>query len=93
MKTDTNPQLAGPTGLALEETLAAEGVFKGFEGLEGFAECDSFWEQQPYGKRLYYGSGGLDYLHRDVLRAAIRALKKPNDQGSATLKDQQQISN
>lgn len=59
----------------LEKELAREGVFKGFNGLEGLAEAQAFWDQQPYGTRLYYGGGGTDYLHRDVLRAAIRALK------------------
>jgi len=72
------------TGSALAATLAAQGVFKGFHGLEGFAECDAFWEQQPYGTRLYYGDGGADYLHRDVLRAAVRALKRPNGKHSDT---------
>lgn len=67
-----NPNMAAFS--ALEERLAAEGVFKGFHGLDGLANNDEFWQEQPYGTRLYYGDGGADYLHRDVLRAAIRAL-------------------
>ncbi len=49
-----------------------EGVFKGAAGLAGLLNADEFWEQQPYGTRLYYGVGIADYLHRDVLRAAAR---------------------
>lgn len=55
--------------------LVAQGVFKGFDGLEGLAECQEFWDDQPYGTRLYYGPGGGQYLHRSVLLAAIAALK------------------
>lgn len=61
-------------GRTAEHLLAEQGVFKGHAGLRGLADSDEFWEQQPYGTRLYYGDGGLDYLHRDVLRAAVRAL-------------------
>jgi len=56
------------------DTLTEQGVFKGVHGLEGLANSQEFWDQQPYGTRLYYGDGIADYLHRDVLRAAIRAL-------------------
>lgn len=59
----------------LNEKLAVEGVFKGFHGLEGLYNAQSFWDDQSYGTRLYYGPGGLDYLHRSVLGAAIKALK------------------
>lgn len=76
----TGGEFAALAGSALTETLRSEGVFKGFDGLEGLAECQAFWDEQPYGKRLYYGSGIADYLHRDVLRAAVRALRKgPNE--------------
>jgi hypothetical protein len=73
------PETPSAMGVASLETgvtaaLAAQGVFKGFRGLEGLAAADSFWEGQEYGTRLYYGDGVSDYLHRDVLRAAIRAL-------------------
>jgi hypothetical protein len=54
--------------------LAAAGVFKGHQGLVGLLKADEFWEQQPYGTRLYYGDGITDYLHRDVLRAAVKLL-------------------
>ena len=43
--------------------------------------ASEFWERQPYMTRLYFGDGGLDYLHRSVLGAAISALDK-----AATLK-------
>lgn len=56
--------------------LIKEGVFAGMHGLEGFANASEFWEQQPYGTRLYYGDGGLDYLHRGVLRSAIEIIRK-----------------
>lgn len=61
---------------SVQEILRASGVFKGEHGLEGFANADGFWENQPYGTRLYYGDGGLDYLHRDVLRSAISLIKQ-----------------
>lgn len=64
-----------------EHLLADEGVFKGHEGLRRLEAASEFWERQPYGTRLYFGGGGLDYLHRSVLRAAISALDK-----AATLK-------
>ena len=58
----------------MHDILTSQGVFKGAIGLEGLLNADEFWESQPYGTRLYYGDGIADYLHRDVLRAAIRAL-------------------
>lgn len=58
--------------------LAEAGVFKGFNGLEGLANAKEFWDEQPYGTRLYYGPGITDYLHRGVLEAAIRLLKEPD---------------
>jgi len=61
----------------LQEKLTKQGVFKGAHGVEGLEAADNFWEKQLYGTRLYYGDGLTDYLHRDVLRAAIRALKEP----------------
>jgi hypothetical protein len=57
-----------------EEVLARRGVFKGAHGLRGLAECQRFWDEQPYGTRLYYGPGIADYLHRGVLRSAVEAL-------------------
>ena len=57
------------------ERLSQAGVFKGLEGLRGLLCSDSFWENQPYGTRLYYGDGVADYLHRDVLRAAVQILE------------------
>lgn len=58
----------------LTAVLAAAGVFKGHQGLVGLLNADEFWEKQPYGTRLYYGDGIADYLHRDVLRAAVKIL-------------------
>lgn len=55
-----------------EKKLVDSGVFKGYNDLRDFAECDEFWKNQPYGKRLYYDGGR--YLHLDVLRAAIKIL-------------------
>ena len=56
------------------DVLTMRGVFKGAHGLEGLLNAKDFWEQQPYGTRLYYGDGIADYLHIDVLRTAVRAL-------------------
>jgi hypothetical protein len=58
------------------ELLTNNGVFKGAHGIEGLLSADAFWEQQPYGTRLYYGDGSADYLHRDVLRSAATLLKQ-----------------
>jgi hypothetical protein len=60
----------------VEELLAANGVFKGSHGIEGLLNADAFWEQQPYGTRLYYGDGIADYLHRGVLRSASTLLQQ-----------------
>jgi len=60
------------------DTLTEVGVIKGAAGLQRLAEADDFWEQQPYGKRLYFGEGAEDYLHRDVLRTAIQVLETIN---------------
>lgn len=61
----------------VENKLVAAGVFAGMRGLEGLLNASEFWEQQPYGTRFYYGPGGLDYLHRGVLEAAIKILSEP----------------
>ena len=58
------------------ELLTNNGVFKGAHGIEGLLSADAFWEQQPYGTRLYYGYGNADYLHRDVLRSAVTLLQR-----------------
>jgi hypothetical protein len=60
----------------VEELLTNNGVFKGAHGIEGLLSADAFWEQQPYGTRLYYGDGNADYLHRDVLRSAATLLQR-----------------
>ncbi len=65
-------RLPEPTPNA-EDKLAQAGVIKRADGLRQLAECDEFWEQQPYGTRLYPDDSGV-YLHRDVLRAAIKFL-------------------
>jgi hypothetical protein len=56
----------------VEVALAEAGAFKGFHGLRGLANASGFWADRMYGTRLYYGPGGLDYLHRGVLKAAIK---------------------
>lgn len=72
-----NEPPAEPSSDELKRKLAAAGVFKGFEGLEGLLNASAFWEQQSYGTRLYYGDGITDYLHRGVLETAINILKQP----------------
>lgn len=57
-----------------DPVLTSAGVFKGAHGLEKLLDADEFWDQRPYGTRLYYGNGIADYLHRDVLRAAVKLL-------------------
>lgn len=64
-------QGAAPT----DERLYIPGVFLGADGLRRLAESDEFWSKEPYGTRLYFGDGVADYLHRDVLRAAVSALR------------------
>lgn len=66
----------------VEKKLEARGVFLGAHGLEGFANASEFWDKQPYGKRLYYGDGNFDYLHLDVLNAAIALLATPSETGA-----------
>lgn len=61
----------------VENKLVKAGVFAGMRGLEGLLNASEFWERQPYGTRFYYGDGGLDYLHRSVLEAAIKILSEP----------------
>lgn len=56
----------------VERAIEAKGVFKGATGLHGLLQAEGFWQQQPYSSRLYYGNGITDYLHRDVLAAAVR---------------------
>jgi hypothetical protein len=58
------------------ELLTNNGVFKGAHGIEGLLSADAFWEQQPYGTRLYYGDGIADYLHRGVLRSVATLLQR-----------------
>jgi hypothetical protein len=60
-----------------EAKLTEAGVFKGAHGLRGLLNARDFWDRQPYGTRLYYGDGGADYLHRDVLSTAVELLDKP----------------
>lgn len=65
--------------MSAEQELSKQGVFAGHEGLRKLAECDDFWAEQPYGTRFYFGSGATQYLHRDVLKAAIRALDSASE--------------
>lgn len=57
-----------------EHVLADLGIYAGHTGLRGLANADEFWEQQPYGTRLYFGGGYTDYLHRSILQTAVAAL-------------------
>lgn len=60
-----------------EHLLSDEGVYAGHDGLRQLAECEAFWEQRPYGTRLYFDPALPGrYLHRSILRAAIAALDK-----------------
>ena len=59
----------------ITKVLRKQRVYLGFGGLEGLLNAEDFWADQPYGTRIYYGSGVGHYLHRDVLHAAIAALK------------------
>jgi hypothetical protein len=52
-------------------------VFKGEDGLKMWAEKDEFWQKQDYGTRFYFGDGINEYVHRDVLRAAIEHIDCP----------------
>src|SRR5690625_3522826 len=66
--------LSAPQSRDAESKLADAGVFAGHHGLRGLADAAEFWEKQPYGTRLYYGDGGMDYLHRGVLQKAVEIL-------------------
>ena len=52
------------------------GVFKGADGLRKLVDSQPFWDEQSYGTRLYFGPNITDYLHRDVLRAAVEHLER-----------------
>jgi len=81
MKTKLNTESSmGKTVISpLMVKLIEKGVFKGFHGLEGLVNAQEFWDNQPYGTRLYYGDGGEDYLHRSVLENAIKILQEDHD--------------
>ena len=65
-----------PDADSVARVLSRKGVFAGQRGLEGLAAADAFWEEQPYGTRLYFGPGTTDYLHRSVLQTAIEVLRE-----------------
>lgn len=52
------------------------GIFKGADGLRKLVDSQPFWDEQSYGTRLYFGPNITDYLHRDVLRAAVEHLER-----------------
>lgn len=60
----------------LQRKLSEAGVFKGHGGLEGLLNAQAFWDEQPYGTRLYYGNGASEYLHRGVLMAVVEILNQ-----------------
>ena len=70
----TGASVQGPDARGAEAVLARRGVFKGADGLRRIAECQAFWDEHPYGTRLYFEDAGDGYLHRDVLRSAVDAL-------------------
>lgn len=61
----------------LEQKLEAAGVFKEAEALRLLVDCEEFWENRPYETRLYFGEDNNHYLHRNVLRAAVKLLDEP----------------
>lgn len=52
------------------------GVFKGVDGLRKLLDSQPYWDEQSHGTRLYFGPNINDYLHRDVLRAAVEYLER-----------------
>lgn len=72
MATTSTPAGDAVQGIAGGKWTAS--LFKGADGLQKLADADAFWLVQPYGTRLYFGDGIADYLHRDVLRAALKGL-------------------
>lgn len=77
--------------MSIESQLVKQGVFKGMHGLEALAKADDFWAQRPYGTRLYYGNGELEYLHRSVLESAIKAMNDLEEKLAAEEKENQQL--
>lgn len=69
-------KMMGEEGTEQPNGMALGTVFKGADGLRKLADATEFWEHQPYGTRLYFGDGIADYLHRDVLRAAVAYLSR-----------------
>lgn len=51
-----------------------QNVFKNAECFERWADCNSFWENMPYGTRFYFGDGASDYIQRGILRSAVKQL-------------------
>lgn len=52
---------------------AKEDIAGSIKHLRMFVERESFWNQQPYGTRFYYGDGGLDYIQRGLLESIVEA--------------------
>lgn len=80
----------GVVPTSAESKLQAAGVFKGAEGLRQFAESQEFWDEQPYGKRLYFDS--MNYLHRDIVRAVVRVLDEMDQPKPVTREDADTVS-
>lgn len=51
-------------------------VFKNADCFERWANCDGFWENQPYGTRFYFGECASDYINRGILQAAVKQLNQ-----------------
>ena len=62
-------------------------VFKNADCLERFANANDFWNECPYSNRLYFGKGGLDYITRGHIQAAVTDIntRKPTVSNSAAL--------
>ena len=88
LATPAQPEPRKP-GNNAANALEAVGVFKNAEGLEQLLNADTFWEQQPFGTRLYFGDGATDYLHRNVLSAAVALLNRIPDRKLKELTDEQ----
>ena len=54
------------------------------KALQALVDSQTFWDEQPYGSRLYYGDGPADFLRRETLRAVIKEIREKNEERTAT---------
>ncbi|CAG9165654.1 hypothetical protein [Cupriavidus pinatubonensis] len=71
--------------------ITAGGILKQDDCLLRWASHDSFWQEQPYGSRFYFGDGALDYVPRDVLQS-LAADAASAEYGRGLLREQMQRS-